>query len=499
VHAVSGKQDLGPEVPTPDVAKLPAGTGTETVNADEPWRNQQPKAAEMRAPQLPVPKSFQLPSGLTVLVNERPGIPIVSTNLVLKTGSGSNPADKPGLANFTAAMLDEGTMSRSALQIADEVAQLGGSLSTGSTMDAIQVSGRSLVRTFPQLLDLLADVVRHPGFPGDEIERQRASRLASLVQQREDPSQAASVTMAAALFGPSHPYGFSEIGTESSNKAMMREDLQKFWSQNFVANNAALIVSGNITVDDLKPLVEKAFGDWQKGMPVTDVSGQTATTAARLVLVDKPGAPQTQLRVASIGVARNTPDYAGLRVLNEALGGLFSSRINLNLREEHGYTYGAGSQFVFRRGAGPFLVATGVRTNVTAPAVTEIFKELKRIRESDLTPAELSLARDSIIRSLPSDFETSPSATATTATIFIYDLGLDYYAKLPDRLSAITAADVRALAEKYIAPEKMIVVAVGDRTKIGTELQKLNLGAVEMRNADGSLSGAAVRASSNVK
>jgi zinc protease len=277
---------------------------------------------------------------------------------------------------------------------------------------------------------------------------------------------------------------------------MTRDDLQKFWSQNFVANNAALIVSGNITVNDLRPLVEKAFGDWQKGMPAADVSGQTATTAARVVLVDKPGAPQTQLRVASIGVARNTPDYAGLRVLNEALGGLFSSRINLNLREEHGYTYGANSQFVFRRAAGPFLVATGVRTNVTAPAVGEILKELKRIRESDLSPGELSLARDSIIRSLPSDFETSPSATATTATIFIYDLGLDYYAKLPERLSAITAADVHALAAKYIAPEKMIVVAVGDRMKIGGELQKLNLGAVEMRNADGSLAGAASRTSS---
>ena len=175
------------------------------------------------------------------------------------------------------------------------------------------------------MLDLVADVVRHPKFPADEIERQRASRLASLVQQREDPNQAASVVTAAALFGPSHPYGFSEIGTETSNKAMMQDDLQKFWSQNFVANNAALIVSGNITVDALKPLVEKSFGDWQKGTPAPDVQGQPATTAARLVLVDKPGAPQTQLRVASVGVPRSTPDYAALRVLNEALGGLFST------------------------------------------------------------------------------------------------------------------------------------------------------------------------------
>jgi zinc protease len=302
--------------------------------------------------------------------------------------------------------------------------------------------------------------------------------------------------MAAALFGPSHPYGFSEIGTEISNKAMMQDDLQKYWAKNFVANNAALIVSGKITDNDLKPLVDKAFGDWQKGTPAADVAGQPPTTTPRLGLVDKPRAPQTQLRVASIGVPRNTPDYAALRVLNEALGGLFSSRINLNLREAHGYTYGAFSQFVFRRAAGPFLVGTGVRTNVTGPAVSEILKELKRIRESDLNPNELSLARDSLIRSLPADFETSGSATATTANIFIYDLGLDYYSKLPERFSAVNAANVRAAAEKYIAPDKMIVVAVGDRSKINGELQKQGLGAVEARNPDGTRAGAAARAAS---
>jgi zinc protease len=346
------------------------------------------------------------------------------------------------------------------------------------------------------MLDLLADVVRHPGFPTDEIDRQRASRLASLVQQRENANQTATVVMSAALFGAGHPYGFPEIGTEGSNKAMTQADLQKFWSQNFVSNNAALIVSGSITVNDLRPLVEKAFGDWQKGTPSADAPVQPETTAARLVLVDKPGAPQTQLRVASIGVARNTPDYAALRVMNEALGGLFSSRINLNLREEHGYTYGAGSQFVFRRTPGPFLVGTGVRTNVTAPAVSEILKELKRIRESDLNASELPLAQGSLIRSMPADFETSASATDTTATIFVYDLGLDYYSKLPERFSSVTAADVRAAAMKYIAPDKMIVVAVGDRAKIASDLQKLNLGAIEVRSADGSRVEAAARTSS---
>ena len=346
----------------------------------------------------------------------------------------------------------------------------------------------SLQKTFPQLFELLADVVRRPGFPADEIERQRASRLASLVQQRENANAAATAVMAAALYGSGHPYGYTELGNETSNKTMTREDLHRFWSGSFVPNNAALIVSGRITMKELRPLAEKAFGDWQKGAPQRASLADPSTTKARLVLVDKPGAPQTQVRVASIGVARSTPDYEALRVLDEALGGLFSSRINLNLREQHGYTYGARSQFIFRRSAGPFVVSSGIRTEVTAPAISEIFKEVRRIRESELTQEELDLSKDSIVRSLPADFETSRRVTASTANLFVYDLGLDYYTKLQARFGAITGAQVLAAAQKYLAPDKMIVVVVGDPARIAGELQKLNLGAMEVRSADGALS-----------
>jgi zinc protease len=496
VYGEPGTPDLGAPVPTPKAPAAAKGAGAESINADESWRNDQPKPGEERALKVPVPTSFQLSNGLTVLVNERPGLPVVSAQLVLKTGSGANPADKPGLANFTAAMIDEGTSSRNALQIADEVAQLGGSLTTSSTMDASQATASSLQRNFPQMLDVLADVVRRPNFPAEEVERQRASRLASLVQQRENANAVATTVMYAALYGQSHPYGFTELGTEASNKAVNRDDLLKFWSQNFVPNNAALVVSGRISEAELKPLVEKAFGEWQKGTPAQSAIGQPSTTSARLVIVDKPGAPQTQLRVASIGVARNTPDYEALRVMNEALGGLFSSRINLNLREAHGYTYGASSQFVFRRAAGPFLVATGVRTDVTGESVTEILKELTRIRDGELSPDELSLARDSMVRSLPADFETSNRVTASTSSIFVYDLGLDYYTKLPGRLSAVDAAQAKSVAQKYIQPDKVIVVAVGDRARVGGELQKLNLGAAEVRNPDGTPAAAPARATS---
>jgi zinc protease len=206
---------------------------------------------------------------------------------------------------------------------------------------------------------------------------------------------------------------------------------------------------------------------------------------ARLVLVDKPGAPQTQLRVALLGAPRATPDYEALLVMNETLGGLFSSRINLNLREEHGYTYGARSQFTFRRSAGPFAVSTGVRTDVTAPAVSEIMKELARIRDSSVTPEELTLSKDSLVRSLPADFETGGRVTSSTANLFLYDLGLDYYSSLQSRISAIGVDQVAAVAKKYIVPSQAIVIAVGDRARIAPELEKLNLGPTEVWTADG--------------
>ncbi|MGH8005095.1 MAG: M16 family metallopeptidase, partial [Limisphaerales bacterium] len=243
-----------------------------------------------------------------------------------------------------------------------------------------------------------------------------------------------------------HPYGYPEIGTEAAIKATGRADMHSFWEKNFVPNNAALVVAGSISKNELKALAEKAFAGWKPGVPAAPQMGSPATTPARLVIVDKPGAPQTQLRVVTLGQPRSTPDYAALQVTNGVLGGLFSSRINLNLREAHGYSYGAFSAFVYRRSAGPFLVATGVRTDVTGPSVAEIFKEISRMSAEAVTADELALSRQSLVRSLPGDFETSSSAAGTFSNLYIYDLGLDYYSKFPATVSAVDAAKVQATA-----------------------------------------------------
>ena len=484
LHVLPGEPEAAAQVPTPP-APAAANAGGESINVDEPWRNQAPTAGPPRPLQLATPASATLPNGLTLILSERRGLPIVAANLVLRTGSDANPLDKPGTANFVAAMLDEGTTKRNALQIADDVARLGASLATSSSMDATTVSARSLSKNFPATLDILADVTLNPSFPAEEVERQRASRLASLVQQRDNPAQVAAQVTAAALYGAKHPYGYSEIGTEASVKSLTREDMAAFWKQNFVPNNAALVVAGDISMDELRMLAEESFGGWQRGTPMQPALGAPTTTAARVVLVDKPGSPQTQVRVASIGAARSSPDFRPMQVMNLALGGLFSSRINLNLREAHGYTYGASSQFSFRRAPGPFQVASGVRTDVTGPAVSEIFKEVEGMVERPVSNDELKMAKDSLSYSLPGAFESSANAVNNFSNVFIYDLGLDYYSRYAEQVNAVTADQALSVAKKYLVPANMVVVAVGDRAKIEPQLRKLNLGRIEVRDTEG--------------
>jgi len=485
LHAVPGVPAQAPQVATPAAPPSAQGAGAEAINADEPWRNEMPKAGTATTLTLPTPQSVTLPNGLTLILSERPGIPIVAANLVLKTGSDANPLDKPGLANFVAAMLDEGTTTRSAPQIADELAQLGASLNTNSSMDATTLSARSLSKNFAATLDILADVALRPSFPAAEVDRQRASRLAQVVQQRDNPVQVAAQVMAAALYGPRHPYGYSELGTEASVKGITHDDMLAFWKQNFVPNNAALVVAGGISMAELRGLAEKTFGAWPRGTPVTPALGTPVTTQARVVIVDKPGSPQTQVRVAVIGLARSSPDFRPVQVMNLALGGLFSSRINMNLREEHGYTYGANSQFVFRRTAGPFQVASGIRTDVTAPAVSEILKELRGMVEKPMTEDELKKAKDALTNSLAGAFDSSANAVNNFSNVFTYDLGLDYYTHYAEQVTAVTNDQTLAVAKKYLVPDRLIVIAIGDRAKIEPELRKLNLGAIEIRDAEG--------------
>ena len=486
VYAVPGKQDLGPDVPTPKAeAKGGAQSGGESVNADAAWREKPPAAGPSVALHLPMPEQFKLSNGLTVLYNDRPGLPLMAASLVFRRGSGANPIDQPGLASFTARMLQQGSTTRSALQIADRAADLGTTIESRASLDSSRIGTEALTRNFPEILELLANVVLHPEFPPKEIDRVRSERLASLVQEQDEPFSVASRVASAALYGPKYTYGYPDIGTSDSLKAVSRDALLKFWQLNYLPSNAALIVTGNMKLADLKPLLEKEFGAWKgENAPALNM-GTPDPSAAKVILVDRPGAPQTTLLFFSLGPARSTPDYPQLEVMNADLGGLFSSRINMNLREEHGYTYGAGSFFAYHVAPGPFMVYSDVRTDVTAPATTEVFKELRRMRDTAMTPEELKSAKDSIAQALPARFEHAAETVGTFAELYVYGLPLDYFSQLPDRLYAVTAEQAQAAAQKYIQLDKITVLAVGDRAKIEPGLKELNLGKMEIRDPEG--------------
>ena len=490
VVGLPGKQELGPEVPTPAPVKAESGKNAgknSAINADEPWRKHPPKAGPAPAIALPKGESFSLSNGLTVIHRHNPALPLVAAELVVKAGSDLNPLDQPGLASYTAQMLEEGSSTRSAPQIADEIAQLGAFFGMSSAPDASRASLVALKGNFGQALDVLADVVLHPAFPEAEVERQRASRLGELRQQRENATAVASVVGAAALYGPGHPYGYAQLGSEESIKATTRAQLQAFWQRYFLPNNAALVVTGAIGREELRALAEAKFGAWQRGAIDAPPAGSIVPTKARMVLVDKPGAPQTALRLMSLGPARNTPDYAANEVMNAIFGGNFTSRLNNNLREEKGYSYGVYSGFQYRRGPGPFVIAGSVRTDVTGPALAETFKEVKTMIARPVKPAELNYGRNSQVLSLPGLFETNRAVGASLANTFLYDLGLDYYSELPKQIMGVTAAQVQAAAAKYLAPEKLIVIGVGDRAKIDAQLKPLKLDPIELRDADGKL------------
>ena len=462
---------------------IPAEETPEIFEQD--WRRTPPPPGTDPALNLPVPKQLHLPNGLNLLLVEQHALPIVSANLIIMSGSDHNPPDCPGLASFTAEMLDEGTRSRSSFKIAADADQIGASLSTGASTDLSYIATRTLKRNVEGAFELVADVLLNPAFASEEIERIRHDRMTHILQQKDNPGILAIRVFFDAVYGSTHPYGYTDVGTEESNQSVTHELLTGFYQRGYFAANSAMVVAGDITEAEVFNLAEKYFGKWQETGPAFEPSPITRKKERRIIIVERPDAPQTVLRIGHVGVARSHPDYAAIDVMNTALGGLFSSRINQNLREKHGYTYGASSAFIFRRGPGPFLVGTSVRTDVTAPAVVEIFNEIERIREGQITMEELATAKDSISRSLPGMFETSPEAASSIGQLFVHNLPLNYYQELPQQIQDVTVEEVQQAARNHMRPEDAVIVAVGDRRQIEPELAKLNLGPVEIRNTNG--------------
>ncbi|MGO9404262.1 MAG: M16 family metallopeptidase [Terriglobales bacterium] len=446
---------------------------------DTAWRSLPPKARHCGLPDVPEPKSFALDNGLKVLWLEQHHVPAVAASLVTLSGSGANPADLPGLASFTADMFLRGTSKRSQGQLSNEIERLGTHVSVQSNSDCSTVGLQVLKKHADRAFELLADIVRNPALEPEEVERLRRERLTSITQLRDNPGMVADQELASQLYGHEHPYGYLEIGTEESNKKIGREDLSRFHSSAYTPGSAAIVVVGDTTEAELRPLVEKHFGNWSGSPRDSNPPEARANGSRRIVILDRPASPQTQLVMGQIGVARSHPDYVATELMNTLLGGMFSSRINTNLREVHGYTYGSRSRFSYRRSLGPFTVSAAVRTDATAAAVAEVLGEVGRLRETPATAEELAIAKEYYTRSLASRFQTIMGSAASVGDLFVHSLERDEYRNAVEEIAATTLADVQRVA-RYLDPGSFVVVAAGDAAKIENELRALDLGSVSV-------------------
>lgn len=469
------------QAPSPaPVAAPPAKTEAPAV-AEDDFRKQAPKGdadAPFVAPKI---QEAKLPNGMRVLLVERHELPIVAFQIVTDRGADQG---APGVGAFTGAMLLQGTKKQSALQISDALGALGAQYGAWGGLDSVGVWGKVLASSFPEALDLLGDAMRGATFEPAEIERERKKRLTELARQKDSPHTILSNTIAELLYPAKNPYHAPLLGTEDALKKIGRKDLVAFHAKHVAPSSITVAIAGDIRMADALKEVEKVFGDWSgdatKTVPAT---AEDAAPDAAVVLVDRPGATQSHVAATLVGVPRSTADFAAIQVMNTILGGQFSSRLNLNLREKHAYTYGARSHFDMRHGAGPFSAGGAIVREATAPAVKEIVAELARIRDAQVDDEELEVAKSNLIRRLPGSFETVSDVAGSVGGLAVYGLPLDEYAKRADAYRAVTKEDVQRVAKAYLRGDKMRIVVVGDAAVVQKDLEALGLGKVEVRKA----------------
>jgi zinc protease len=434
---------------------------------------------------LPPIVTRELSNGLKLMIVEQHELPLADFVLLVGSGSTTDPTSKTGVANLTSAMLREGTATRKSLEIADQIAFLGINLSPSSSWESSTLSLHTPTAQLDSALALFADVALHPSFPANEFERIRKSRLTDLIRLKDQGPAIANLAFPAIIYGSGHPYGAATLGTEASVKSLSVADLQNYYQANFKPNNATLIIVGDVSPSQIEQKINAVFGGWQRGdvSPLTYADPPKAGTTT-IYLIDKPGAAQSSFRIGAVGVPRSTKDYFALSVMNTILGGSFSSRLNQNLRETKGYTYGANTRFDMRRAAGPFSASAEIVAAKTDSALLEFMKELNGIRQT-VPPTELSRAKRFLQLQLPGNFETTQDIAFQLVPVALYGLPLDYYNNYVQNIEAVTQADVARVAQQYINTGSLAVVIVGDRKSIEPGLKAINVAPIVIRDMSG--------------
>jgi zinc protease len=454
-----------------------SATPTPTASSASVDLTKPPVLGDPKALALPAVVTRELPNGLRLMVVEQHELPLADFVLVIKSGGETDNAGKLGTATLATSLLKEGTTTRNSLQIADQEAFLGVDIFAGSGWDATTIQLHTPTAQLDSALALFADIALHPSFPANELERLRQTRLTSLLQVKDRGPEIANRAYAAIVYG-SAAYGRPLTGDEASAKAIQQADVRRFYDTYFRPNNATLLVVGDVKPDDVERRVRAMFGAWERrDVPPTSYGQPPAAKGTTIYLVDKPGAAQSSFRIGGVGVARNTADYFPLTVMSTALGGSFTSRLNQNLRETKGYTYGASAGFAMRRTAGPFTASAEVVAAKTDSALIEFIKELRAIRDT-LPRDELEKTKRYLQLQLPGRFETTGGIAGQLSQLVTYDVPLSFYNSYTQGIAAVTQADVQRVARQYIDPDKLAIVIVGDRKSIEPTLRATKLGDV---------------------
>ncbi|MEP6741758.1 MAG: pitrilysin family protein, partial [bacterium] len=430
----------------------------------------QPPPLPPRAIKLPTTSETTLPNGLLVVVVEDHRLPLVSYRLALRSGDAHDPKELPGLVDMLTGLLTEGTQSRTSREIADEVARLGATLQAGANSDYTTVAASSLTTFSDEILELMADVALRPVFPANEVELTKQNTKESLKQQRAQPSFLATEMVARVMFGD-HPYSVTAPTPEAID-ATTRERLIEFHRSKFVANNAVLVVAGEVDHDSLLQRIEELFGNWQQGAVAGDDFPAPPTRRSRSAyVIDRPGSAQANIVIANAGITRTSPDYFPMLVMHTVLGANASSRLFMNLREDKGYTYGAYSSLDARRTAGTFRATAEVRTPVTGNSLKEFFYELGRIRSEAISEKELADAKSYLTGVFPIRLETQEGLIDQLLQIKMFGLPDDYLETYRSQIQSITREQIQAVAVKYVRPDEAAIVIVGDGAQLSEQIK----------------------------
>ena len=444
-----------------------------------------PSVGPLPAVSLPRASGFSLGNGLEVVTVRRDVAPIVSASLMIRSGAAADPRGRAGLASITAEMLDAGAGARAALTLADELEQLGADLWLGSGRDGSQLSLQAPRETFSAALAIAGDVLTRPRLADEDWQRVLGDRRTAVAQRRDQPDAVVTVASDRVLFGDAHPYGLPTDGLERTVGAITLDDVRAFHDAHIRPGHAFLVVAGDFDEDKLRADLEASLGGWAPGPTPNAPVAPPLPPRPRLVIVDRPGAPQSIVRFLAPGVDRGSPDRPGLSMLNAILGGSFTSRLNFNLREQHGYTYGAASSFAFLRHPGSFAARAAVFVESTAPAVREMLNELAGLKERPITAAEHAKATATLLMRVAEGLSTAGGIAATLGEVGLYKLPLDDPMRFVAALERTTADDLAQLAARSVDPDAGFITVVGDRAAIEPGLRDLGLPAPVVLDAEG--------------